>query len=187
MMVEGPENRSAIPIQVLVNSQDRFLGFLEQRVDGRETARDILQRAYLTGLERQGTLRNPERVVAWFYRLLRNAIIDHYRHTGVESRALERFRLEQAGRVQPEPELERQICSCISDLIPSLRPEYAELIRDVDLAGQEIAQVAKRLQITANNARVRLFRARRALRRALIETCGVCAQHACLDCGCLRN
>ena len=123
----------------------------------------------------------------WFYRLLRNAVIDHYRHTGAEKRALERFGFEQALREPLEPELKRQICSCISDLIPALRPGYAELIREVDLGDKEIAEVAQRLGITSNNTRVRLFRARRALRMALIETCGVCAEHACLDCSCPRN
>lgn len=174
----------SIPIQELVDSQDAFLGFLERRVDSRETARDILQRAYLTGLEKEQTLRDSGRVVPWFYRLLRNAVIDHYRHVGAEKRALERFGFEQAGKEQAEPELDRQICSCITGLIPSLRPEYADLLRRVDLGEEAIATVTESLGITPNNARVRLFRARRALRKALLETCGVCAEHSCLDCSC---
>ncbi|MFQ5528118.1 MAG: RNA polymerase sigma factor [Thermoanaerobaculia bacterium] len=179
MKVPGDENASSVPIRTLVNSQDRFLSFLERRVKGREAARDILQRAYVIGLERQETLRDPERVVPWFYRVLRNAVIDHYRHEGAEKRALERLGAEQAVGNRLEPELERQICSCISDLIPELRPEYAQLIREVDLEEGEIAAIAERLRITPNNARVRLFRARRALRKALTESCGV-LRGACL-------
>ncbi len=178
------ETNPTVPIQALVESQEQFLNFLERRVDGRDTARDILQSAYLTGLEREGTLRDQDKVVPWFYRLLRNAVIDHYRHAGAEKRALERFGFEQAASSQLEPELESEICTCISGLIPVLRPEYQQLIHEIDLGGEEIAKVAGRLGITANNARVRLFRARRALRRALIESCGVCAEHACLDCDC---
>lgn len=186
MNPQGNDKKPSMPIEALVGNQDRFLSFLERRVDSRETARDILQRAYLTGLEKEQTLRDPGRVVPWFYRMLRNGVIDHYRHVGAERRALERFDFEQANQDRFEPELERQICSCISDLIGDLRPEYAELIREVDLGEEEVATVAKKHRITPNNARVRLFRARRALRKALIETCGVCAEHACLDCAC-RN
>ncbi len=183
-MAEHPTETSAsIPIQALLDGKDRFLTFLEHRVGSRETAQDILQRAYLTGLEREQTLRDPERVVAWFYRLLRNAVVDHYRHVGAERRALERFGFEQASRDRVELKPERQICACITDLLPAVRAEYADLIREIELEGQEIATVASQRKITAHNARVRLHRARRALRKALLETCGVCTDPS-LDCSC---
>jgi RNA polymerase sigma-70 factor (ECF subfamily) len=38
--------------------------------------------------------------------------------------------------------------------------------------------------ITPNNASVRLFRAREALRQQLQRSCGTCAEHGCLDCSC---
>lgn len=182
--MEPTQSATSLPIETIVANHEKFLDFLERRVDSRDTARDILQRAYLTGLEKERMLRDPRRVVPWFYRLLRNAVIDHYRHLGAEKRALERFGFEKAGEGRIEAELERQICDCVSDLIPKLRSDWAELIREVDLDGEEIAAVAARRQITPNNARVRLFRARRTLRKALLETCGVCAEHSCLDCSC---
>jgi RNA polymerase sigma-70 factor (ECF subfamily) len=39
-------------------------------------------------------------------------------------------------------------------------------------------------QMTANAAAVRLFRAREALRRRVVQSCGTCANHGCLDCRC---
>ena len=88
MTAEVSETTPSVPTQALVESHDAFLRFLERRVNSRETAREILQRAYLTGLEKERTLRDPGRVVPWFYRLLRNAVIDHYRYVGAEKRAL---------------------------------------------------------------------------------------------------
>jgi RNA polymerase sigma-70 factor (ECF subfamily) len=41
--------------------------------------------------------------------------------------------------------------------------------------------------MTANAAGVRLFRAREALKRRLVESCGTCADHGCLDCRCDRK
>jgi hypothetical protein len=38
--------------------------------------------------------------------------------------------------------------------------------------------------ITANNAGVRVFRAREALRKRVVRSCGTCAEHGCLDCTC---
>ena len=38
--------------------------------------------------------------------------------------------------------------------------------------------------ITSNNAAVRVFRAREALRKQVARSCGTCADHGCLDCTC---
>jgi hypothetical protein len=38
--------------------------------------------------------------------------------------------------------------------------------------------------LTANNAGVRVFRARDALRKQVSRSCGTCAEHGCLDCTC---
>ena len=69
-------------------------------------------------------------------------------------------------------------------LLPALRPEYADVLRRVDLAGERPAEVARALGLTANNAMVRLHRARKALRADLQRSCRTCADHGCLDCSC---
>jgi RNA polymerase sigma-70 factor (ECF subfamily) len=38
--------------------------------------------------------------------------------------------------------------------------------------------------ITADNASVRVFRAREALRKQVKTSCGPCADHGCLECSC---
>jgi hypothetical protein len=43
---------------------------------------------------------------------------------------------------------------------------------------------AEAVAITPNNASVRLFRGREALREQLRSACGTCAEHGCLDCTC---
>lgn len=63
----------------MLERRDDFLRFVEKRVDSRATAEDILQSAFVRGIEKESTLRDEESAVAWFYRLLRNAVIDHYR------------------------------------------------------------------------------------------------------------
>jgi len=80
---------SPAAIQRLVDSHRRFLAFLERRVESRAVAEDILQSAFVRGLERGAELRDDENVVAWFYRVLRNAVIDHYRHRDSTQRAIE--------------------------------------------------------------------------------------------------
>ena len=166
----------------LVSSHRAFLAFLQARVSDRAVAEEILQAAFVRTLERGGAVREAESAVAWFYRLLRNALVDHYRHAGVEARVLDR---EAEGSLLPsDDELAQVVCACMSTLLPNLKAEYADVLRRVDLEEQPLAAVAGELAITTNNATVRLHRARQALKRELERSCGTCATHGCFDCSC---
>jgi RNA polymerase sigma-70 factor (ECF subfamily) len=179
---EGKELNPGV-VEALVGNHRRFLAFLERRVGSRALAEELLQAAYVRTLEKGGDLEEGEGAVAWFYRLLRNALVDHYRRNAAEGRALER-EAREASELGPDPELTQTVCACIHDLLPALKPEYAELVRQVDLEGRSVPEVAQEAGITPNNAGVRLHRARQALKRQLERSCGTCASHGCLDCTC---
>lgn len=166
----------------LVSNHREFLSFVQARVRDRTTAEDILQAAFVRSMEKADTIRDTESVVAWFYRLLRNALIDHYRRSGKSSRNVDPEEAEAA--LAYEPELKGIVCACVDKLIPTLKPEYAEMILRVDLQEEPLAEVAGTLGITANNATVRLHRARQGLKKQLERSCGTCATHGCLDCRC---
>lgn len=168
----------------LVSSHARFLAFLQRRVASREIAEDILQEAFARALSRGESLRADESAVAWFYRLLRNAIIDHHRRNAVAQRALDGVTAEAPTSTVLDDELMATVCECMGELVDTLKPEYAEVIRSVDLREGSVADYAKTSGITANNAGVRLHRAREALFKSLVRSCGTCASHGCLDCKC---
>src|SRR6185437_6019078 len=101
------ESSGSLPpaaIQRLVDSHRQFLAFLERRVESRAVAEDILQSAFVRGLERGAEMRDEESAVAWFYRVLRNAVIDHYRHRASTERAIEGWGKEFIGQEIPEAE-----------------------------------------------------------------------------------
>lgn len=183
-MTAKPASIDSVVLTALVDNHRRFLAFLLKRVGNRADAEEILQSAFVTSVEKVGSIRHGETAVAWFYRLLRNSVVDFYRHRAVERRALKHasyWNLE----VEPvEPEVEKAICRCIHDLLPTLNRSYAMLIRRIDLEGASIAKASEENNITVNNARVKLHRARQALRKQLTLSCGTCAEHACLDCDC---
>lgn len=167
----------------LVASHRQFLAFLQRRVESKEAAEDILQSAFARGLERAAGVED-EKVVAWFYRILRNAVIDHYRHRSSVARAMEAWGPDFATRQPPEEQLQQEICQCISGLLPTLKPEYRDALRIVDLEEGNLNELARQSGITAENAAVRIHRARKALRRQLEQACGTCAEHGCIDCQC---
>jgi RNA polymerase sigma factor (sigma-70 family) len=169
-------------VEKLVANHREFLAFLQARVAGRAAAEELLQAAFVRAIEKGGAIRDEESAVAWFYRLLRNAVIDHYRKNAVRSRGEERVAAE--AQLPFEDELNDAVCKCITLLLPTLKSEYADLLDRVDMQGKPVSAAALELGITANNAMVRLHRARQALKRQLERSCGTCATHGCLNCTC---
>jgi RNA polymerase sigma-70 factor (ECF subfamily) len=172
----------------LLNSQSEFRAFLRRRLSDDAVAEDLLQQGLLRAVEQQHTLHNKESVVAWFYRVLRNALVDYYRARAAETRKAEGFHQELNARGEqavPSPdEMKPTVCACLERLLPGIRPAYAELLRRIDLQGESADTVAKDLTLTKNNLTVRLHRARQAMRSALEASCGVCTKHGCLNCTC---
>src|SRR6476620_11825850 len=135
---EAADEQTPIPasvLAVLVDNRARFLAFLERRVGGRDAAEEILQQAYVRGMARGGGLREDESAVAWFYRLLRNALADHFRHGDVERRALAAYAGESEVTAGSDGALLEAVCGCVTGLVGTLKPELAAIVSEVDLDG----------------------------------------------------
>jgi RNA polymerase sigma factor (sigma-70 family) len=168
-------------MQRLLEGRERFLAFLRARLPEPDLAEDVLQNSLLKAIQALPELRDEERLIPWFYAVLRNAAIDAYRRKGAGAKQVP---LESAEDVALDEETHGSLCECVNALIPTLKPEYRELIRVLELGEELPEQAASRLNITPGNLKVRRHRARQALRRRLEETCRVCAEHHCLDCTC---
>lgn len=175
---------SAILVRITAHYSE-FLRFIAARVGEPAAVEDILQSAYVKAMEHGSQLRGEESAMAWFYRILRNVIIDHYPRGSARSKAHELFGAE--ARTSYELELEQKVCACIGDVIGDFKTEYQEAIEQVDLAGESVESFAQLQNTTANNASVRLHRARKAVAKRLVQVCGVCAEHKCLDCTCPKR
>jgi RNA polymerase sigma factor (sigma-70 family) len=173
------------PLERVTAHQSKFLSFLSARVEDRAAAEDILQSAYLKAVEHGSEIRDDESTVAWFYRILRNAITDHYRRRAARTSAHEAFAAEAP--VSYEAEVTQTVCACIGDVIRDLKSEYRSAIEQVDLGGMTVEAFAQSQATSANNASVRLHRARKAVAKKLTMVCGACAEHKCLDCTCRRS
>lgn len=177
---------SADVLAVLVDNHRAFLAFVERRVGDRALAEDILQTAFVKCADKLETVR--ESAVGWFYRVLRNAIIDHRRRAVTAGKRLERYtHAATTSTADDDHELRSVVCKCVGDLARTLKPEYADALRQVELEGISVKDYADRAGISASNAGVRVFRARAALRKQVVRSCGTCAAHGCLDCTCGRE
>ncbi len=181
---EPLRDETPAPLALLLENHRAFLRYLERRVGDRELAEDILQDAFTKVMDRPGQAPADKGVVPWFYRLLRNAAIDQFRRRGAANRAVEAFARDVETHAAPEPELEAEICACVTRLAGSLKEEYADALRVIEVEGATVKAFAEQRGLSANNAGVRVFRAREALKKRVIESCGTCAEHGCRDCTC---
>lgn len=170
--------------EVVVSHRERFLGFLTRRLRNRADAEDVLQAFCLRVLESSGQLRDAERMDAWLYAVLRSVLNDHLRKEGRRNRAADAFEKDPSQHPENEGAVDMEFCTCVGGLLGELRDIDADLIRKVDLDGEDRSHVAADLGLNRGALAVRLHRARVSLRDALLAHCGPCCEMSRDDCGC---
>lgn len=173
-----PGTDSADLLAKLLEQRRLFKSFLAARVGNDADAEDLLQTGLVRALQRADEIKHNEKIVPWFYQVLRNAIIDHARSRNAAAKRDEAWVTDSA-TLSDDPEADRQLCQCFEKLLPTLKSAQAELLRRVELRGEPVAYAAAALGMNPNQASVTLHRARRELRVKLMDFCG--------DCSCLEN
>jgi RNA polymerase sigma factor, sigma-70 family len=171
----------------LVEGRAQFLGFLKKRISSPEIAEDLLQNAFVKSIEKGGDVKDEESIVAWFYRVLRNSVVDYYRQSGRSEHELTGILADLNAFGHAAPEAENEICQCVNPLLENLKPEYREALTTIDLGEGSLRDLASRAGISEGNAAVRVHRAREAMRKQVQMTCGACAEHHCVDCHCKHH
>jgi len=170
------------PTARLLARLDEFVAFARKRTGDPDLAADAVQESFLKAMAKIDQLEDEERVDAWFYRILRNVIVD-----------LQRARSQRAtdsaatDEVTATTEDQATACACVAALVDDLQPAYARALRIVDLEGVSIEAAAAAEGITPGNLKVRRHRAREELRSLVQATCKMCAAHGCLDCTCKKG
>src|SRR3954452_14490943 len=126
---------------VLAGQRHTFLSFLERRVGHRELAEDVLQEAFARSLDKL-PLGSEESARAWFYRVLRNAVVDYYRRGGASERALAAMARQLDEQTEPGLDERNAVCRCVARLSETLKDEYALALRRIDVDGVSVQDYA---------------------------------------------
>lgn len=171
--------------EVLLQNYKRFHDYLQRRIGNSADAEDVLQQSLLKALKQPATSVTESSIVSWFYTILRNSLIDYYRARASHDKKYQQ-QVEEDELISSE-EFRYEICECMHDLLPTINPDYKDLIRKIDFENRNPIEVAQELGISRNNLDVKLHRARRALKKSLEAMCGACTEHACLNCSCKES
>ena len=140
--------------------------FIRSRVRNHTIAEDILQDVFLKIHQKLPTVRASERLEAWVWRIVRNAIADHFRRLR-PSEPLPNDMANQAENPADLPDLR----PCVRQFINELEPIYREALLLTEWQGLTRDQTGKRLGLSSSGAKSRVQRARGQLKKLLLDCC----------------
>ena len=128
-------NSSSQFTEVLLQNYKRFHDYVQRRTANSADAEDVLQQSLLKALKQPPSSVKKSSIVSWFYTILRNSLIDYYRARA--SRDKKYQHLVEEDELTTSEDLKNEICECMQDLLPTIHPDYEDLIRKIDFENQE--------------------------------------------------
>ena len=160
---------------------DRIRRYLARLV-GTTDAEDLQQEVFEKAQRAIGTFRGDSRALTWLYRVATNVAIDRLRSAGRRAE-LERDDVESdplgcAGSSDATEERSldgevdrKRMRECIMRVVDGLPPSQRAVVLLGELRGLSDRELAEALGISLGAAKIRLHRARRALKAALERAC----------------
>jgi RNA polymerase sigma-70 factor (ECF subfamily) len=153
------------------------------RIVGPDDAEDIAQDAFDRINRGLGGFQGKSKLSTWIYRIATNAAIDRSRsaaykhatkHIAIKNSADHDPQCVQEGHKPPSTDqlvIRKEMSECINEYIDNLPPDYRTVIVLSELEGLANKEIAEILDISLNNVKIRLHRARAKLKAALDEAC----------------
>lgn len=145
---------------------------------------DLLQDVFVKAARALPEFRGEAEAGTWLHRIARNTALDHLRsrhhHEATRTISLastddEKDRPPPEALVEPAvapTTLERhEMHGCVREYVERLSPDYRQVIELKDFSGLTNAEIATRLGLSLDAAKIRLHRARTALRQLLADGC----------------
>lgn len=142
------------------------------RLVRREEAEELADETLTKALSSVESFREEADAGTWLHRIAVNLAYDllrrQKRHPEVSlEEAIES--LEYAADAEQAPQEQREMSQCVRNLLTTLPPEQHEALVHADIHDLTAAEIARNTGVSTGNAKIRLHRARRAM-KALLET-----------------
>ncbi|WP_336206396.1 RNA polymerase sigma factor [Nonomuraea sp. LPB2021202275-12-8] len=164
---------------VYLQTYERILGYATRRCDSPHDAADVVAETYAIAWRRFDSLPENGEARLWLYGVARNVLANHrrgvarHRHRSVE------LDTDVADLYARSPESSVEL-NAITRALRELPEDDRELISLVAWEGLDHGEIAKVLGCSRNAVRIRLYRARKRLSKAL-AVAGVSVSHLVME------
>ena len=145
--------------------REQFGRYALALVGDRDAAQDAMQEAFIRAFDALATCRNPDRFGAWFFRILanqcRNAMARRRDVVALEA-------VDPAGGESADAAVDRsELAASLETALAQLTPEQREAFVMKHVDGRSYEEMAELLGVGTDALKMRVYRARDALRELL--------------------
>jgi len=157
---------------------ERVNRFIVSLVKDQWAADDLIQETFIKVKNSLESVRDPEKLSSWIYRIAYNLCQDHFK--AIKNEAINSGEFEKKSEplipesvkntIQTKLE-QQQMGDCVQQQVDSLPEALKTILTMYDVLGFTHKEIADILDITEKNSKVRLHRARQTLKKVLEEKC----------------
>lgn len=149
---------------------DTLYGHALRMTGDADEAADLVQQALVQGYKRLRRCREPTRVGAWLFRILANLCKDHVKSRHGRHVSLGKLEGALRGSENPASDAEdAEVRSRIWGALDALTPEQKEAFVLKHVEGRSYEEIAAVMDLSVDSLKMRVHRARKALRGLLEE------------------
>jgi RNA polymerase sigma-70 factor (ECF subfamily) len=168
--------------EIYTEFQPRILQYLS-RMLGPAEAEDVAQEVFEKVNRNLDRFKGRSKLSTWIYRIATNTAIDRLRsasfkhssqQTELHETAETKAKNAWTGQAQTSTDqkiIRREMSECIREFIDRLPPDYSTILILSEIEGFKNKEIAEILQISLENVKVRLHRARAGLKKQLDGGC----------------
>jgi len=153
--------------QIWKTFNQELLGFINSRVNNKNTAEDILQDVFVKIHLNAKHLTEETKLQSWLYQITRNAIIDFYRKKKLP------VSTNLTAEIPEENKNESLLdfCNCLLPFVHQLPEKEKDAILKTELGNLSQKEYAKNLGINYSTLKSRIQRAKLKLKDSFVSCC----------------
>ncbi len=159
---------------IIDQHHDRIKKFVLVTVKDEWIADDLTQETFFRAHKNMGALKDHTKISSWLFRIAYNLCLDHFRSAAKQP--LNEFVTEEDKILSDLPSTQKQLeqhqmGECIQNQIRLLPEKHRTVVWLFDVLGLTLKETAEVLDISLENVKVRLHRARKKLKSILQQNC----------------
>lgn len=166
--------------------EDKVYFFCKRNVGSEAAAKDVTSETFMAAFERIGTLREGESFVGWLYSIAYHKSMDHLKETGMTEQLDEEISdaaLNEPVMLPEDYAVNAVIREQLKGVIDGLPTELRSAVIMYYYNEMSVAEVAKALGTNPNNAKQKLLKARKIIRKKVEKLIGSGAEFCAVPVG----